>query len=123
MVFVTAVRDYIDFINDNLATLGQGMSTPQIVQQTALYVVESCKLALLYIVTLQWLRDFTYLPILIPKYTGLIYKEALVLAGDPSLNIFTFGETPTIVSLHASLFLVRISSPCAAFIFKVGPWH
>jgi len=97
MVFVTAVRDYIDFINDNLATLGQGMSTPQIVQQTALYVVESCKLALLYIVTLQWLRDFTYLPILIPKYTGLIYKEALVLAGDPSLNIFTFGETPTIV--------------------------
>lgn len=97
MVFVTAVRDYIDFLNDNLAALGQGMSTPQIVQQTALYVVESCKLALLYIVTLQWLRDFTYLPILIPKYTGLIYKEALVLAGDPSLNIFTFGETPTLV--------------------------
>ena len=97
MVFVTAVRDYIDFLNDSFAALGQGMSTPQIVQQTALYLVESCKLALLYLVTLQWLRDFAYLPILIPKYTGLIYKEALVLAGDPSLNIFTFGETPTIV--------------------------
>ena len=97
MVFVTAVRDYIDFLNDSFAALGQGMSTPQIVQQTALYLVESCKLALLYIVTLQWLRDFTYLPILIPKYTGLIYKEALVLAGDPGLNIFTFGETPTII--------------------------
>ena len=97
MVFVTAVRDYIDFLNDSFAALGQGVSTPQIVQQTALYLVESCKLALLYLVTFQWLRDFAYLPILIPKYTGLIYKEALVLAGDPSLNIFTFGETPTIV--------------------------
>jgi hypothetical protein len=97
MVFVTAVRDYIDFLNDSFTALGQSMSTQQIVQQTALYFVESCRIAFLYIVTLQWLRDFLYLPILIPHYTSLLYKEALVLAGDPSFNLFSFGATPTIV--------------------------
>jgi hypothetical protein len=97
MVFVTAVRDYIDFLNDSFAALGQGVSTPQIVQQTALYLVESCKLALLYLVTFQWLRDFAYLPILIPKFTLLIYKESLVLAENPGRYFFTFGGIPTIV--------------------------
>lgn len=97
MAFVTAVRDYIDFLNSSFDAFGAGMSMPQIIQQTALYVVESCRIALFYIVTLQWLRDFTYLPIIIPKYTARIYQEALVLVGDPSVNIFTFGETPTIL--------------------------
>lgn len=96
MAFVTAARDYIDFLNSSFHAFGHDISTQQILQQTALYLVESCRVALIYLVTLQWLRDFIYLPIIIPKYTALIYQEALVFAHDP-VNIFTFGETPTFV--------------------------
>lgn len=97
MVFVTAVRDYIDWINSSFDAFGQDMNLVQLVQQTALYLVQSCKVGLLYIFTLQWLRDFAYLPILIPKYTTALYKEAFFLTDNPSFNIFTFGETPTLL--------------------------
>lgn len=82
MVFVTAIRDYIDWINASFDALGQEMSAVQFLQQTFFYLASSLKVGLIYIATFQWLRDLAYLPILIPQYTEAIVKEQLY-----------FGET------------------------------
>lgn len=120
MVFVTAVRDYIDFLNHSFSAFGLGegmqMSTQQFIQQTVVYLMESCKVALLYIFTLQWLRDFAYLPIIIPQYVEAVYKEALFLGHHLDFNFLTFGETPTIV--HNKFFVGFFNSLFACLPFS-----
>lgn len=95
MVFVTAVRDYIDWINASLDGIGQDMSIGHFVQHTCTYLASSLKLALLYLVTFQWLRDLAYLPVLIPQYTEAVIKEHLYFTQNPVLNVFSFTATPT----------------------------
>ena len=97
MVFVTAIRDYIDWINASFDALGQEMSVGQFLQQTFFYLASSLKVSFLYIATFQWLRDLAYLPILIPQYTEAIVKEQLYFTGNPVLNVFSFAETPTLL--------------------------
>jgi hypothetical protein len=97
MVFVTAIRDYIDWINASFDALGQEMSAVQFLQQTFFYIASSLKVGLIYIATFQWLRDLAYLPILIPQYTEAIVKEQLYFGGNPVLNVFSFAETPTLL--------------------------
>ena len=97
MFFVTAVRDYVDWINASFDAFGQEMSAVQFLQQTLFYLASSAKIGFLYIFTFQWIRDLAYLPILIPQYTEAIVKEKLYFTGNPVLNIFSFAETPTIL--------------------------
>ena len=97
MVFVTAIRDYIDWINASFDALGQEMTVVQFVQQTFLYLASSVKIGFLYLITFQWLRDFAYLPILIPQYTEAVVKEHLYFAENPVVNVFSFAETPTLL--------------------------
>lgn len=97
MVFVTAVRDYIDWINASLDGIGQDMSFGHFVQHTCTYLGSSVKLALIYLVTFQWLRDLAYLPVLIPQYTEAVIKEQLYFARNPVLNVFSFTDAPTML--------------------------
>lgn len=97
MVFVTAIRDYIDWINASFDALGQEMSVVQFLQQTFFYLASSLKVSFLYIITFQWLRDLVYLPILIPQYTEAVVKEHLYFTESPIVNVFSFAETPTLL--------------------------
>lgn len=97
MVFVTAIRDYIDWINASFDALGQEMSVVQFLQQTFFYLASSLKVSFLYLITFQWLRDLAYLPILIPQYTEAIVKEHLYFTENPVVNVFSFAETPTLL--------------------------
>lgn len=97
MVFVTAIRDYIDWINASFDALGQEMNVVQFLQQTFFYLLSSVKVGLLYVITFQWLRDLAYLPVLIPQYTEAVVKEHLYFAENPILNVFSFAETPTLL--------------------------
>ena len=100
MSFVTAVRDYIDWINSSFdafsATFGGPMTTWAFFQSTLLYLLSSIKVGVLYVVTFQWLHDLVYLPVLIPRCTESILKEQLYFLGIRA-PFFTFGETPTLL--------------------------
>ena len=57
MSSVTAIRDYIDFINStcNSLPLDGGLAT--LLVPTVKYIVETLKYGTLYLATFQWLRD------------------------------------------------------------------
>lgn len=83
MSFVTAVRDYVDLINANFdsfhQTFGSEMTLAAFTKGTILYVLQSLKIAFLYLFTFQWLRDLAYLPVIIPKFTLNTYLETFTL--------------------------------------------
>lgn len=83
MSFVTAVRDYVDLINANFdsfhQTFGNEMTLAAFTKGTILYILQSLKIALLYLFTFQWLRDLAYLPVIIPKFTLNTYLETFTL--------------------------------------------
>lgn len=100
MSFVTAARDYVEFINANFdsfyQTFGRDMSLFALIKGTLLYLGHSIKIVFLYIVTLQWLRDLAYLPILIPEYTRSIFLETLNLKSLRGTDLGFFG-VPTLL--------------------------
>ena len=110
MSFVTAIKDYIDLLNNVYDSVSGDITLQQLIQQTFLYIFSSIKFLTVYILSFQWLRDLTYLPIIIPQISTAILKEAYFL-DIPSSNFFTLLETPTydnnkfIIGLLNSFFL------------------
>ena len=105
MSFVTAVRDYVDVINANFdsfqQTFGGPITLAALTKGTFFYLLQSLKSAFLYIVTLQWLRDLVYLPVIIPKMSLAYFREMVFyplrtvneFVGEPNQlqNIFWVG--------------------------------
>ena len=104
MSFVTAVRDYVDLINASFdsfqQTFGSEMTLAALLKGTSLYLWQSVKIAFLYVVTLQWLRDLAYLPVIIPNFTFDSFRTVFVKY--PSLPVTTsamsfLSGAPTLV--------------------------
>ena len=110
MSFVTAIKDYIDLLNNVYDSVSGDITLQQLIQQTFLYIFSSIKFLTVYILSFQWLRDLTYLPIIVPQISTAIFKEAYFL-DTPLSNFFTLLETPTydnnkfIIGLLNSFFL------------------
>lgn len=110
MSFVTSIKDYIDLLNNVYDSVSGDITLQQLIQQTFLYIFSSIKFLTVYVLSFQWLRDLTYLPIIIPQISTAIFKEAYFL-DIPSSNFFTLLETPTydnnkfIIGLLNSFFL------------------
>ena len=94
MSFVTAIKDYIDLLNNVYDSVSGDITLQQLIQQTFLYIFSSIKFLTIYILSFQWLRDLTYLPIIVPQISTALLKEAYFL-DIPSSNFFTLLETPT----------------------------
>nr|YP_009106247.1 hypothetical chloroplast RF1 [Binuclearia lauterbornii]AIT95058.1 hypothetical chloroplast RF1 [Binuclearia lauterbornii] len=121
MSFVPAIRDYFELLNNVYNSLSGDINLKIVLQTSIIYILESLKYTLFYILTFQWLRDFFYLPILIPKISTSILKENLIL-GDPVSNIFTFLEGSSytynkfFIGFFNSFFL-SLPISCAHLIF------
>ena len=102
MSFVTAIRDYVEALNAISESLGQNLTVTSFLSETLLYVLKTLQSGLLYIVSLQWIRDFTLLPIVLPQISSAIFKETFFLE-TPSKVFFEFLEIP---DLHQNKFLL-----------------
>ncbi len=102
MSFVTAIRDYVEALNTISESLGQSFTVTSFLSETLLYVLKTLQSGLLYIVSLQWIRDFTLLPIVLPQISSAIFKETFFLE-TPSKVFFEFLEIP---DLHQNKFLL-----------------
>lgn len=82
MSFVTAARDYVDWVNAHADTfhntLASEITFAAFTKATFVYLCQSAKNVLVYILTLQWLRDLAYLPVLIPDFTFDVFRTVLV---------------------------------------------
>lgn len=94
MSFVTAIKDYIDLLNNVYDSVSGDITLQQLTQQTFLYIFSSIKFLAVYVLSFQWLRDLAYLPIIVPQISTTILKETYFL-DTPLSNFFTLLEVPT----------------------------
>lgn len=93
-LFVPAIRDYIDVLNNAYDSISSNSNLQQILQQSILYFASSIKFIIIYLFSFQWVQDLSYLPIVIPQIKLEILKEHLFLE-TPQSSFFTFLETPS----------------------------
>jgi len=107
MSLVTAIRDYIEFFNaytndfTQLITSSEGLSLTKIVMETGIYILKTLQTGLLYIISFQWVRDFTVLPIIVPNWI-----EDLILHRNPPNVDDLFVTTLTIPTIKQDSFLL-----------------
>jgi hypothetical protein len=94
MSFIPFIRDYIELLNTVYDSFSNDISIQKIIQETIVYLAQTIKFLLLYIVTFQWFRDIIYLPILIPQISTSIFKETFFIQ-TPLDNTFNILEIPT----------------------------
>lgn len=102
MSFVTAIRDYVETLNTISESLNQNFTISSFFSETSFYILKTIKTGLFYLLSFQWLRDFTLLPIVLPQLSAAVFKENFVLE-TPSKIFFDFLEIP---DLHQNKFLL-----------------
>ena len=95
MSFVFAIRDYVDFLNNWYDSLAGNINLQGFIQQSLIYIFESFKYIIFYVISFQWFRDIAYLPILVPQISLSLFKENYILEHTSVLNIFNFLEIPS----------------------------
>ncbi len=94
MSFVTSIKDYIDVLNNVYDSASGNPSFQELFQQSFIYFISVVKTLIVYILSFQWFRDLSYLPILIPQISTKLLTETYFL-DTPLANFFTLLETPT----------------------------
>jgi hypothetical protein len=102
MSFVTAIRDYVEVLNNLSTSFSGNIPIKDFLIETLIYFFKTCQYFFTWLFTFQWLRDFSLLPILIPQNMGSILKETFILE-NPKNVFFGFLEIP---SLYQNLFLL-----------------
>ena len=95
MSFVTAVRDYVDFINQSYDSMSTHGNLLFLFQHTLLYLLESCKYGFFYLLSLRWVTDLLSLPTLVPSMSVAILRENFYPLESPPLNAFRLLESPS----------------------------
>jgi len=75
MSFVTSIRDYVETLNTISNAWGQDFTMTRFVSETSLYFLKTLQAGFFYILSFQWIRDFTLLPIVLPKVSTSVIKE------------------------------------------------
>ena len=103
MSFLNVLKDHTDVLNNTYGTLLNQLDFPAVVQQSSIFILSTLKLFLNYLLTFQWVKDFTCFPVRIPEITQSILNEHLVTGGVSSgmfpetsspFNLFTFLQPP-----------------------------
>ncbi len=112
MSFVTTVRDYVDFINQSYDSMWSHGNLLEnllfIFSHTLLYLFESIKYGLFYLLTFRWLTDLLYLPSWTPHLSKALLRENFYPLQNPLVNSFTLLEVPPL--LHNKFFVGFLNS-------------
>jgi hypothetical protein len=102
MSFVPVIRDYVEVVNTLSQNTGGFIQPIEFVRETAMYLFKTIQFGLVYLITLQWVHDFSLLPINIPQISISLFSENLFL-DNPERSFLSFLEIPSIK--QNSLFL------------------
>lgn len=121
MSFIPFIRDYIELLNTLYDSVSTDINIQKIIQETFIYLFQTIKFILLYLVTFQWFRDIISLPIIIPQISNSILKETFFLQ-TPLENTFTILEIPTYISNKFLIgflnsFFLALPLSCAHLIY------
>nr|YP_009106485.1 hypothetical chloroplast RF1 [Geminella minor]AIT95296.1 hypothetical chloroplast RF1 [Geminella minor] len=92
MSFVTTVRDYIELLNNVYDSVSNNIDFQKLFYFSLIFLGNSLKYLFTYLVTFQWFRDLTYLPVLIPELSTSLIKENFFL-NLPTGSFFNIFDT------------------------------
>nr|YP_009106650.1 hypothetical chloroplast RF1 [Dicloster acuatus]AIT95457.1 hypothetical chloroplast RF1 [Dicloster acuatus] len=95
MSVVSSIRDYVEFLNTLSDSLGNDFTLSKFITETCFYFLKTLQYCVYYLFSLEWLRDFTLLPVTIPQISQAIFAENLFLQ-TPEKTYFDFLEIPSI---------------------------
>jgi hypothetical protein len=124
MSLVTSIKDSIEILNNFYDSNFENLNTVELVSQLVLIIFANIRSVFIYILTFQWFRDFSYLPILVPNGISSILQENFVLEGSDAalmsqnfslLEAPSFSSNKFLIGFLNSFFLILPIS-CAHFI-------
>ena len=92
MPLIPAIRDYIDVLNSSFDPISGGVDIKLLILPTFWYIFGSLKYVVAYLLSFQWLRDLTELPLLVPQLSLSVAKGGSYPFESPILNVLTFLE-------------------------------
>jgi hypothetical protein len=92
MSIISTLRDYTEIANNLADSFGDNFTIVKFLSEFATYGFKTLQITFIYIVTFQWIRDFSLLPILIPETTERL------LAFPKDIPTFGFLEIPSLFS-------------------------
>lgn len=111
MSFVSVIRDYVEVLNNLNDSFSSGaVPLSDVVKETGLFFLKTFQSLFFYLISFQWVRDFTLLPITIPQLSTSLIQEKFVLENSTSsflnfLEIQNFSQNSFFVGFINSLFL------------------
>ncbi len=94
MSMTTIIKDYVDVLNNLYDSLSTDITLKKVIFETFTYLFETFKICVFYLLSFQWLRDFVYLPLLVPKISNSIFKEDFFFE-NPVFNLFSLFQIST----------------------------
>ncbi len=89
-----AIRDYNDVIYKAYDSLSNDINLLQLLTYSFVFIGGTIKFLVIYFFSFQWVRDLTYLPVLVPQIKTEILKEHFFLQ-PPQSSFFSFLEIPS----------------------------
>jgi hypothetical protein len=104
MSLATSIKEFSDILNQisTANELNGTFSYLTFLQEFFLFSIKSLVGAILYILSFNWLKDFSYLPLLAPQLNPSSYFEDSYFE-DPLSHIISFSRLPTLLE-HGSNF-------------------
>nr|YP_010733684.1 hypothetical protein RF1 [Gayralia brasiliensis]YP_010733758.1 hypothetical protein RF1 [Monostroma nitidum]WEG92955.1 hypothetical protein RF1 [Gayralia brasiliensis]WEG93029.1 hypothetical protein RF1 [Monostroma nitidum] len=96
MFFVHALKDYVDQLNDLVLVLNENFTVFTFLKASFLYLIDSIKFVLFYILSCKWLTDFIELPCTFKDNYIAIIEGKNILESELNPSFFEFLETKTL---------------------------
>ncbi len=104
MSLATSIKEFSDILNQISTTneLNGTFSYLTLLQEFFLFSMKNLGGAILYILSFNWLRDFSYLPLLAPQLNPSSYFEYSYFQ-DPLSHMISFSRLPTLFEHTANM--------------------
>lgn len=116
MSFAQFLKDFVESINDFYGSFYGSTEYLQIFKFSFLYLLDSLKFLIKYILTFRWFIDFCFLRVSIPRIMYSSFID-IPIVDNPSLYLFNFFSTPDLIErpflsglLNSFLFCIPISA-------------
>ena len=133
MSLATSVKDFADILTDIYTTKGLTGDFPKalLLQEILIYSAQTLISLVVYILSFQWFKDISYLPLYTPQIDGAsIFGDSLL--GNPASHIFSFSSIPKQATdqllagfVNSFFFSLPVSLPHLVSLrrlFFQGPW-
>ena len=104
MSLATSIKEFSDILNQiyTVNELNGTFSYLTFLQEFFLFSIKNLVGATLYILSFNWLKDFSYLPLLAPQLNPSSYFEESYFE-DPLSHIISFSRLPTLLEHGSNL--------------------